>query len=137
MGNHLHQILGFFAAQVGSSHVQSAAKYCGLILSMQIATTEIDELLTINSDCSCQYRSGPPGFWKTVIFDNIFGSLLPLDCLINFIEKKIFNIMYNEIIMQRYQNIKFYRRKFSSSTSLFITLSFILLLFLIYKILLF
>jgi hypothetical protein len=45
--------------------------------------------------------------------------------------------MYNEIIMQKYQNIKFYRQKFSSSTSLSITLSFILLLFLIYKMLLF
>jgi hypothetical protein len=36
--------------------------------------------------------------------------------LIIFIEKKIFNIMHNEIIMQRYQNIKFRRRKLSSST---------------------
>jgi hypothetical protein len=37
----------------------------------------------------------PPGFWKIVLFDNIFGSLLPseiffcsLNCLILFIEKK-------------------------------------------------
>jgi predicted nucleic acid-binding Zn ribbon protein len=61
----------------------------------------------------------------------------PLNCLIIFIEKKIFNIVYNKIIMQRCQNIKFRRRKRSSSTRLSIILSFILLVFLIYKMLLF
>jgi hypothetical protein len=62
-------------------------------------------------------------FLKTIFFDNAFGNLLPLkkflsplkiflpllNCLINFIEKKIFNIVHNEIIIQRYQNIKFRR----------------------------
>jgi hypothetical protein len=75
-----------------------------------------------------------PEFWKIVFFGNL---LLPLNCLIIFIEKKIFNIMHNEIIMQRYQNIKFCKRKLSSSTWFSIILSFILLLFLIYKMLLF
>jgi hypothetical protein len=40
----------------------------------------------------------------------------PLNCLVIFIEKKIFNIVHNKIIMQRYQNIKLRRRKLSSST---------------------
>jgi hypothetical protein len=78
-------------------------------------------------------------FWKLVFFSNAFDNLLflefffclPLNCLINFIEKKIFNIAHNKIIIQRYQNIKFRRRKLYSSTWLSITLSFILLLFLI------
>jgi hypothetical protein len=81
-----------------------------------------------------------------ILKNNIFGNLpplppgnlfAPLDCLINFIEKKIFNIAHNEIIIQRYQNIKIRKRKLSSSTWLSISLRFILLLFLIYKILLF
>jgi hypothetical protein len=71
------------------------------------------------------------GFFRNLSFlKKIF---VPLNCLINFIEKKIFNIIHNEIIMQIYQNIKYCRRKLSSSTWLSITLSFILLLLLIYK----
>jgi hypothetical protein len=57
---------------------------------------------------------------KIVIFDNIFGNLfflnkffVPLNCLIIFIEKKIFNILHNEIIIQKYQNIKLHKRKLS------------------------
>jgi hypothetical protein len=63
------------------------------------------------------------GFKKIVFFDKAFGNLsipgkffCPVDCLNNFIEKKIFNIVQNKIIMQRYQNIKFRKRKASSST---------------------
>jgi hypothetical protein len=72
----------------------------------------------------------PSRFWKIMLFDNlsppeIFFYLL--DCLI-ILRKKIFNTVHNEIIMQRYQNIKFLRRKLSS-TWLSITLRFILLLF--------
>jgi hypothetical protein len=55
-------------------------------------------------------------FLKIVFLGNAFGNLPPLDCLIIFIEKKIFNIVHNEIIMQICQNIKFRRGKFSSST---------------------
>jgi hypothetical protein len=86
---------------------------------------------------------GLSGFWKIVFFGNTFGNFLPLKNFSPWIvwlillRKKIFNIVHNEIIMQRYQNIKLRRQKLSSSTWLSITLSFILLLFLIYKILLF
>jgi hypothetical protein len=50
------------------------------------------------------------GFLKIVLLDNVFDNLtllkkkyapFPLNCLIIF-EKKIFNIMHNEINMQRF-----------------------------------
>jgi hypothetical protein len=81
-------------------------------------------------------------FWKIVLLSNAFGNLSPLEfffaplnCLIIFIEKKIFNIVHNKIIMQICQNMKSRSENFSSSTWLSITLSFILLLFLICKML--
>jgi hypothetical protein len=56
--------------------------------------------------------------FKKIVFSVISPSKISplLDCLINFIEKKIFNIVHNEIIIQRYQNIKIRRRKLASST---------------------
>jgi hypothetical protein len=77
---------------------------------------------------------GYPWISKLVFFINIFGNLpspgnlfCPLRLSNYFYWEKIFNIVHNEIIMQRYQNIKLRRRKLSSSTWLSITLSFILL----------
>jgi hypothetical protein len=49
--------------------------------------------------------------FSVIYFRPLEKFFCPLDCLINFIEKNIFNIMHNEIIMQIYLNIKFRRRK--------------------------
>jgi hypothetical protein len=38
------------------------------------------------------------------------------DCLIIFIEKKIFNIVKNERIMRKFQNMNSHRENFSSLT---------------------
>jgi hypothetical protein len=65
----------------------------------------------------------PFGFWKIVFFGNLSSPE------IFFIENKIFNIVHNEIIMQRYQNIKFHLIIY------YFELYFIIIL--IYKILLF
>jgi hypothetical protein len=52
---------------------------------------------------------------KTDIKSNM-GDKWMNDCLITFIEKKIFNTMNNEKIMQKFQNIKPRRGKLSSLT---------------------
>jgi hypothetical protein len=55
-----------------------------------------------------------------VLLGNVYSNMFlwkkfyPLNYLIIFIEKKIFNIVYNEIIMQRFQNMKFHKGKFSA-----------------------
>jgi hypothetical protein len=57
-----------------------------------------------------------------VLLGNVYSNMFlwkffyPLNYLIIFIEKKIFNIVYNEIIMQRFQNMKFHKGKFSALT---------------------
>jgi hypothetical protein len=72
----------------------------------------------------------PSGFWIIVFLDNAFGNLFPSPEIffappklsVYFYWEKIFNIVHNKIIMQRCQNIKFSRGKFSLSTCLSIIL---------------